>query len=153
VVSSVSLAPSAPRTNDTITATATASDADGDPLTYTFTWKVDGVVRAVTSGPNASSSFDLSVAGHGDRGQTVLVEVVAADGTVQSATVSASVVVANSPPTVSVSLSDTTPQTHDVLVATASALDVDSDPLTLTYSWSVNGAVKQTGAGNSFDLG
>src|SRR5713101_876118 len=129
VVSSVSLAPSAPRTNDTITATATASDADGDPLTYTFTWKVDGVVRAVTSGPNASSSFDLSVAGHGDRGQTVLVEVVAADGTVQSATVSASVVVANSPPTVSVSLSDTTPQTHDVLVATASALDVDSDPL------------------------
>ncbi|HEY3126813.1 MAG TPA: hypothetical protein VGK07_07115, partial [Candidatus Limnocylindria bacterium] len=80
VVSSLTLSPNGPRTNDTLTATAIASDADSDPLTYTFTWKVDGAARAVTSGPNASSSFDLSVAGDGDKGQTVSVEVVASDG-------------------------------------------------------------------------
>jgi DNA-binding beta-propeller fold protein YncE len=152
VANSAALPPFAPRTNDTITATATASDADADPLTYTFTWKVDGLVRAVTSGPNPSSSFDLAVAGNGDRGQTVLVEVVAADGALQSGVVSASTVVANSPPAVTVSLSETSPQGRDVLVATAVAQDADSDPLTVTYTWTVNGVVRQTGASNRFDL-
>ncbi len=54
---------------------------------------------------------------------------------------------------ITVSLSDTTPQSRDVLVATASAQDADSDPLTLTYAWSVHGVVKQTGTSNTFDLG
>lgn len=153
VVTGLSLQPAAPRTNDTVVATANASDADGDALSYTFTWKVDGAVRAVTSGPNASSSFDLSVAGNGDHGQTLSVEVVASDGAVQSAPASTSAVVANTPPTVTLSLSDATPQTRDVLVATATAQDADGDALTLTYTWSVNGVVKQTGASNSFDLG
>jgi len=152
VVNSVTLSSSAPRTNETLTATATASDVDGDTLTYAFTWKVDGTVRAVTSGPNASSSFDLFLAGNGDHGQTVLVEVVASDGTLQSTAVSTSAVVVNSAPTIAVSLSDSTPQSRDVLVATASAQDADSDPLTLTYTWSVNGVVKQTGTNNTFDL-
>src|SRR6266850_3052180 len=122
-VTSVTLSPSVPRTRDTVTATATESDPDGDSLTYTFTWKVDGAVRSVVSGPNASSSFDLAVAGNGDRGQTLLVEVIASDGNLQSPTASASAVVANSSPTVTVSLSDTSPQTRDVLVATAIAQD------------------------------
>ena len=149
----VALDVTSPTTNQIITATATATDADGDPLSYTFTWKVNSATRAVNSGPNASSSFDLAVAGNGDRGQTVLVEVVASDGALQSDTASASAVVANSPPTVTVSLSDTTPRSNDVLVATASAQDVDSDPLTLTYTWSVNGVTKQVSSSGSFDLG
>jgi hypothetical protein len=152
VLSGVGLAPSAPRTNDTLTATASATDADGDALTYTFTWKVDGVVRSVVNGPNASSSFDLAVAGNGDRGQTVLVEVVASDGSLQSAVSSASTVVANAAPTVTVSLSDASPQTRDVVVATANPQDADADPLTVRYTWSVNGVVRQTGTSNSFDL-
>jgi hypothetical protein len=146
------LSPSAPRTDQTLTATAIASDVDGDSLTYTFTWKVDGAVRSVVSGPNASSSFDLTVAGNGDRGQTVLVEVVASDGTLQSPTAAASAVVVNSSPTVTLSLSDTSPQSRDVLIAAASAQDADADPLTLNYTWIVNGVVMQTGANNRFDL-
>jgi DNA-binding beta-propeller fold protein YncE len=151
VLSSVGLAPSAPRTNDTLTATASATDADGDALTYAFTWKVNGDVRSVVSGPSPSSSFDLAVAGNGDQGQTVSVEVVVSDGT-QSSVASASVVIANSAPTVAVSLNDTSPQTRDLLVATAVAQDADSDPLTLSYTWTVNGVVRQTGASNTFDL-
>jgi hypothetical protein len=152
VVSSVTLSPAAPRTNDTLTATAIASDADGDPLTYAFTWKVDGAVRATVTGPNASSTFDLALAENGDRGQTVRVEVVASDGALSSAAVSTSAVVVNTPPAITVALSDATPQSHDVLVATAGAQDADHDPLTLTYAWSVNGAVVQTGGSNIFDL-
>jgi hypothetical protein len=143
-----------PTTNQVVTAIATSSDADGDALTYTFTWKVNSVVvSAVTSGPNSSSSLDLAVVGNGDRGQTVLVEVVASDDALQSSVASASVVVGNSAPTVTVSLSDASPRSNDVLVATANAQDADVDPLTLSYAWSVNGVVKQTGASSSFDLG
>lgn len=150
---SVALDAAAPTTDQVITATATSSDADGDALMYAFTWKVDGVVRASSSSPNASSSFDLAVAGNGDRGQTVLVEVVASDGALASAMASAAVVVANSAPAVTVTLSDATPQTRDVLVATASAQDADDDAVTLTYTWTVNGVSKQIGTSNSFDLG
>ena len=149
---SVALNVTSPTTNQVLTAAA-SSDADGDAVTYTFTWKVNSVIRAATSGPNASASFDLAVAGNGDRGQTVLVEVVASDGALQSDVASASAVVANSSPTVTVSLSDTTPRSNDILVATASAQDADSDPLTLTYTWRVNGVVRQSGASNTFDLG
>jgi len=152
-IASVVLDVTSPTTNQVITATATSSDADGDALTYEFTWKLNAVVRGVVSGPNASSSFDLSLAGNGDRGQTVSVEVVASDGTLQSVIVSASAVIGNSSPTVTVSLSDTSPRSNDVLVATAGAQDADADPLTLSYAWSVNGVVKQTGASDTFDLG
>ncbi|HEV8654250.1 MAG TPA: hypothetical protein VGR85_01885 [Candidatus Limnocylindria bacterium] len=153
VVNSVTLSSSTPTTDETLTATASASDVDNDSLTYTFTWRVNGVVRSVVSSPNASSSLDLAVAGNGDRGQTVSVEVVASDGTLESGMVSTSAVVANSSPTVVVAVSDTTPRTNDVLVATASAQDADADALTLAYTWTVNGVVRQTGSSRTFDLG
>lgn len=149
---SVALDAPSPMTDQFVTATATSSDADGDALTYTFTWRVNSVVRSVASGPNASSSFDLSVAGNGDRGQTVSVEVRASDGALESVVASASAVVVNSPPTVVVSLSDTSPRSRDVLTATASAQDADADPVTLTYTWRVNGVTKQVGTSNRFDL-
>ncbi|HET9809720.1 MAG TPA: hypothetical protein VFQ66_08485, partial [Candidatus Limnocylindria bacterium] len=149
---SVALDAPSPTTDQFVTATATSSDADGDALTYTFTWRVNSVVRSVASGPNASSSFDLSVAGNGDRGQTVSVEVRASDGALESVVASASAVVVNSPPTVVVSLSDTSPRSRDVLTATASAQDADADPVTLTYTWRVNGVTKQVGTSNRFDL-
>jgi hypothetical protein len=149
---SVALDVPSPTTNQFVTATATSSDADGDALTYTFTWKVNSVVRSVAGGPNASSSFDLSVAGNGDRGQTVSVEVRASDGALESAVASASAVVVNSPPTVVVSLTDTSPRSRDALVAAASAQDADADPVMLTYTWRVNGVTKQVGTSNRFDL-
>jgi hypothetical protein len=150
---SVVLNVTSPTTNQVITATATSSDADGDSVAYTFTWKLNGVVRSTLSGANASSSYDLAVAGNGDRGQTVVVEVVASDGTLQSSKASASAVVVNSAPTVTVRLSDTSPRSNDVLQATADAQDADRDVLTLTYTWRVNGVIKQTGSNRRFDLG
>ena len=140
----VSLSPASATTNALMTATATGGDADRDTLTYTFTWKVNGQVREVTPTPNAADGFDLSVAGNGDRGDTVSVEVVASDGTLSSTVASAGAVVANSAPTVTVSLSDATPRKKDVLVATAVGQDADNDALTFTYTWSLNGNVQST---------
>jgi len=150
---SVALDVTSPTTNQVITAIATSSDADGDPLTYTFTWKVNTVVRATTSGPNASSSFDLSIAGNGDKGQTVSVELVASDGALPNATASATATVVNSAPTVTVSLNDVTPPSNDEVKAIASARDADADAVTLTYAWAVNGVTKQVSSSSRFDLG
>jgi len=157
VVTSVVLSDASPTTNEVLTATAAATDADNDPLTFAFTWKVNGVVSRTVSGPSRTDMFDLAVAGNGDRGDTVTVEVSASDGTLQSFGVArASAVVANSAPTVGVALSSTTPTSGDVVTATASGQDPDHDSLAYTFTWTVNGAVRRTTVGanasDSFDL-
>ena len=78
-LTSVTIAPATPLTNQTVTATAVANDAQNDPITYSFTWKVNGtVVRRFTTS-NRTDSLDLSVQGNGNRGDTVSVDVTASD--------------------------------------------------------------------------
>ena len=138
------LSDTSPATNAVVSATATGSDADNDPLSYRFVWKVNGVVRQVTPGPAASDSFDLGVMGSGDRGDLVVVELVASDGLLDSAVATANATVVNSAPTAAVTLSTTTPTTKTVLVATVVVQDADRDGLTYVYTWKLNGVVKRT---------
>ena len=141
---SVSLSNSAPTTSAVLSATALGTDADSDPLTYRFVWKVNGVVRQTTVGVNASDTFNLASAGNGDHGDSVVVELVASDGTLDSAVGSAGATVVNSGPTVAVSLSTRTPTAKTVLVATAVGQAPDRDALTYVYTWKLNGVVKRT---------
>ena len=150
VTESLTLLPTAPGTNDVLTAVAVTSDPDRDMfITWTFRWKVNGAVRAETSGTNSASTFDLSTPGDGDRGDVVTVDVIASDGLLSSSVVSASATVVNSAPTLSVSLSDPTPRKRDLLLATATAADADGDALAYAYTWRVNGKVKQTNASST----
>jgi len=154
VVDSVAVAPAQPRTNDILTATVVAHDPDGDPLTFAYQWTRNGTDLAGAT----SASLDLSVAGHGDRGDAIAVRVTASDGSLTSAPfASTAVVVQDTAPVASVTLSPSSPTTNTVLVATANASDADGDPLTLTYTWSVNGVVKRTtvtaASTDNFDLG
>ena len=152
----VSLNATSPLTNDTLVATTAGADVDADALSYTYTWKVNGVVRRTIRSASATDSFDLSLAGHGDRGDLVTVEVVASDGELTSPAASAGVTVVNAAPTITATLNDTKPRKQDVLIATAIAFDADADVLTFTYTWRVNAKVKQvttgTTATSSFDL-
>jgi DNA-binding beta-propeller fold protein YncE len=156
VVDGVVLSSASPRTNDSLTATATAHDPDEDSLTYTFTWTVNGAVVRTTTGPNASDSLDLSVAGNGDPGDAVTVSVVASDGDLTSELATAAATVANTAPTASVSMSDGRAKKQDVLTATVVASDDDGQALTYSYEWRVNGTLKHTSTGSSetstFDL-
>ncbi|TMC77361.1 MAG: hypothetical protein E6J15_03970 [Chloroflexi bacterium] len=157
VVTSVVLSDPSPTTNEILTATAAATDADNDALTFAFTWRVDGAVSRTFSGVSRTDTFDLGVAGNGDRGDTVTVEVSASDGTLQSFGVArASATVANSAPTVGVALGSTTPTSGDVVTASASGQDPDHDSLAYTFTWTVNGAVRRTTVGanasDKFDL-
>src|SRR2546425_7031701 len=78
----VSLNTSSPKTNDTVTATATKADADGDAVTLTYVWKVNGVTKKTTAGTSSlTDTFDLSVAGNGNKGDTISAEVTRNDRT------------------------------------------------------------------------
>jgi DNA-binding beta-propeller fold protein YncE len=142
VIDSVTFDPSVPRTNDLLHAMVVAHDSQGrplDPSALTYEWFRDGNLIV----GETRSVLDLSVPGNGDRGETVLVRVTAHDGQLSS-TATASVTVANTAPSVTVSLNSASPKTNDVLTATAVGTDVDSDTLSYTYTWSVNGVVKRT---------
>jgi hypothetical protein len=93
VISSVSILPAKPHTNDTLTAAVIATDPDGDPITLTYVWKGNGVVKRMVTTPDTHDTFDLSVAGNGDPGQTVAVEVTPNDGTANGTMHSTSVTV------------------------------------------------------------
>ena len=74
-------------------ATATASDADTDPLTLTYVWSVNGVVKRTTITAASTDTFDLGRPGNGNKGDLVTVELVASDGTLRSAPATASATV------------------------------------------------------------
>ena len=93
-VATVGLAPSSPTTTDTLTATATSSDADADAISLTYVWRVNGTVRRTANTTALTDTFDLSVAGNGDAGETVSVEVTPSDGTVNGTAANAQVTVA-----------------------------------------------------------
>ncbi len=143
----------APKTNEILVATVTGTDDDNDTLTYTYVWKVNGVVVPGA----ASNSFDLRVAGNGDKGDSISVEVTPNDGTANGTVGIASATVANSAPTATVTLSPNPFDSVSTVTATVTGSDDDHDTLTYTYVWKVNGAVKKTTANTSsttdtFDL-
>ena len=69
IVDGITLSSASPRTNDVIQATVSAHDRDGDSLTYSYEWLRNGATIAGATGP----SLDLSVAGSGDRGDSITV--------------------------------------------------------------------------------
>jgi hypothetical protein len=143
-VSTVRLDSTSPRTNDLLTATATAFDIEGDPVSLTYVWRVDGVVRQTTITSALTDTFDLSIGGYGDKGQEVVVEVTPYDGAIEGLVAAHAATVINSAPLVAVSFNTSTPGKHDVLTATVTPLDPDGDPLVVTYVWRINGVVVQT---------
>ena len=152
-VTSASIDQSAPRTSDTLTVTVAATDPDNDPLTYSYQWTKNGSDLA----GRTSSTLNLGGAGNGDKGDTIGVRVTANDGSATSAPISsADLTVQNSAPTVSVALDNSTPGTDDTLTASANATDADSDIVSTSYVWKVNGVTRRTATSASgsdaFDL-
>ena len=86
-----------------------------------------------------TDTLDLSVAGNGDAGETVSVEVTPNDGTVNGTVVSDQETVAaaaNQAPVVdSVVIDQASPKTNDTLSATVQAHDPDGPAPASTYRW------------------
>ena len=148
---SVSLAPAAPRTNQTLTATPSGfSDPDGDPLAFHYEWFRNGTII-----PGASSNtLNLSLPGNGDLGDRIRVEVYATDGRgAASDPASAKVTIGNTAPTAGTVTTKPLPAaTTDLLRAQTSGFaDADGDTLTYHYQWLVNGTPVPGATGSTFN--
>ena len=129
IVDSVTITPSVPLTDQTLTANVTSHDGNGDPLTTSYQWSRNGTpISGATS-----ATLNLATAGNGDRGDLIRVTVSVNDGTVSSApSTSNPVTVVNSAPDFSTDLGDRTDTVGDAVNLDADATDADGD--TLTYS-------------------
>src|SRR5207247_1381309 len=110
-----------------------------DTLTYHYQWFKNGTAIAGATG----STLDLSVAGNGDRGDVIKVDVYATDGFGgTSGTVNNTATVVNSAPSAgTVAITPTSPTTNQTLPATPSGLtDADHDTLSYHYQWHKSGA-------------
>jgi hypothetical protein len=146
-ISSVTISPNPATTTDTLFCGYSGfTDPDGDADLSNIDWTVAGVW--------ASSGSTL--AGAYVSGQTVACLVTPSDGADDGSQLSDSIVIDNSPPSVtSVLLSPSAVYTDDTVTASAATTDPDGDAVSLDYSWTVDGTVVLTGsaslAGTAFD--
>ncbi len=132
-VTSLTLTPSSPQTNDVLTASATGSDPDGGTLYTTWAWTVNGVAVSET-GDTLDGAVWFS------RGDTVGVTVTISDG-LSSASDTTPVTVRNTAPTLTgASIGPDPARAGDALTCTASGYaDADGDPAATTFAWTLNG--------------
>jgi hypothetical protein len=132
-LSSVSLAPVAPSTDDDITCNATAADADGDAVSFTYEWTIDGVIVAETG--NSLSSADFA------KGQTITCKVTPNDGDEDGswAITAGKTVVNSAPELTSIAINPTSANAGEDLSCNVTGIDADGDTVNYTYSWTKNG--------------
>lgn len=135
------LSASTARVGQTLTCSASATDADpGDVPALRYVWQ-DG-----STGP----TYTVTVADN--PGDVLTCTATADDGDAGVTSASVSATVLNSAPTISgLGLSPSLAFTNDTLTAAATLADADGDPLSVTYTWFVDGVEVQTGASATLD--
>lgn len=133
----VSLGPVGAGTNDDLIATidVPSVDADGDPVGYRYDWFQDGVLSSASvSGVLPASATNT--------GETWRVVVTPNDGVVDGPSGEASLVIRNTPPTVSdATLAPDPAATTGTLTCTPGTLqDADGDSVSVSIGWIINGA-------------
>ena len=128
-ISSVSISPSSPNSQEVLTCSVMSSDLDGESLTESMEWFVAG------SSVSTGMTLDLSSVGVNPT-DTVECVVVVTDPSGDSDQQSSSVTVLNTNPTIDVlTLNPAEPTLNDTLSCYAESSDVDGDTPTLSFSF------------------
>lgn len=149
VIDSISLSPVNPLLTDTAVCTAFATDADGDTPTLALAWTNQNSGVAYPATTTSASSITLDISAITISPNDVLVCTVSAtDAQGSTVSMSESVTVANTPPTVdSVAISPTTNVTTSSLVTcTATASDFTDGNVPVTYAWTTSNGATATGS-------
>ena len=131
-------------TEDTISVAATGSDSDNEPLTFLYEWFVLDAVSGTSSMVQSGSpnTLDGSLFSKND---VVSVMVYASDSTDQGEGVlSEEITILNTPPQPpKARISPQFPVDDEALVCSVEedSLDIDSDTISYSYSWTKNGEV------------
>ena len=139
----VSIGPTSPVTGDDLVAVidGDAADPEGDAVTYSYSWKQDGLPRAdltTNTVPNAETT----------KGEMWEVSVTPNDGDVDGAAATATTTIANALPTATIAFNPAAPANGDDVQAVVTGLDDDGDAVTFTYAWTLDGAA-QTDTGDT----
>ena len=135
-VPGVAISPSEPTSTDALSCTVTTPSADpqGDPVTYTFTWRRDGVDTAAAT--ETLSERETT------RGETWSCVVTPQAGDRVGEAGEASVVIANAPPVLpSIHIEPEAPVegVDDLVCISTETTDPDGDIVHATVGWQVNG--------------
>jgi hypothetical protein len=134
-IGSVRVEPSVPKTTDSPSCVASgAVDADEDPVSYRYSWLVNGVVTTARGSTLSSALFK--------RGDSIQCAVKGFDGVGLGPEQSSRPVTVNNsaPKPGRASISPSIARTGTALTCTASGFtDPDADKLELEYSWTVDG--------------
>ncbi|MCP4916207.1 MAG: hypothetical protein GY913_04735 [Proteobacteria bacterium] len=122
--------PEFPLADEDVTVSWTAADDDDDALTVNVVWTLG----------SDSVDEDTLDAEHTTRGDVWTVTVTATDDSGATGSDSTTLDIENSPPTAEVLLAPAEPSVLDDLIASASGADPDDDPVSFTYTWTVDGA-------------
>ena len=119
-----------------------ATDPDGQSVSLSFAWYVNSILQPAETAQTYGGAMSA--------GDNVACTVISSDGQLFSQLGSASIVIANSPPTIdSLMLTPDPLTTDDPLAAVVVYSDADGDSVNLSYIWSVNGIVIQSGSNNA----
>ena len=149
-LTSVTILPSSPLSNDTLRGYCNATDNQGDPVTYYYRWYLDGSVNETGSTPSSSvSGVEVNVDNISSSWtaplQSWILSCRASDGSGNSTWLNSSSVSIpqNNPPSIgSVSLNSSSGfnVTTDSLFLEYSTSDVDGDPVQVIPDWRLNGS-------------
>ncbi|HEY3181373.1 MAG TPA: choice-of-anchor Q domain-containing protein [Gaiellaceae bacterium] len=94
MLTSVSIAPAAPTTNQVLRAVVAAVDANGDSIAFSFVWRKNGVVIAAAT----AATLDLAAPGNGDYADAITVMVTPSDGLAVGAPLTSAAATVTLPP-------------------------------------------------------
>ncbi|MFK7927337.1 MAG: hypothetical protein AB8H79_04065 [Myxococcota bacterium] len=138
----IEIGPNAATTTDDLVLNITTQAIDpnaSDEVTLQIAWSVDG------DGVSDLAGERTVPADRTKKGEEWEVSIVATDGKSPAEPVTASVIIANTPPVTTVTVGPDAPVANNDLTAEALGTDADGEDLTVRYTWTQNGSTTSEG--------